>query len=133
MTRSPTFRSVTSLPTLSITPATSAAGENGNGGLLWYLPCTIRMSKKFNAADFTATTTWPGSATGSGMSLKVKSSGSHHCEQRMAFMIHLERRKTRMMAFFMADLTGPDNPKGPVPTTVGELHRRGVRCAAYPP
>src|SRR5437667_299039 len=30
-TRSPTLRSVTPAPTLSITPATSAAGENGNG------------------------------------------------------------------------------------------------------
>src|SRR5438067_13271745 len=92
MTRSPALRSVTPTPTLSITPATSAAGENGNGGLLWYLPCTIRMSKKFNAADFTAITTWPGSAVGSGISLKFKSSGSHHCVQRLAFMIHLERR-----------------------------------------
>src|SRR5438067_938081 len=48
-TRSPTFRSVTPLPMLSITPATSAAGENGNGGLIWYLPWIIRMSKKLSA------------------------------------------------------------------------------------
>ena len=33
-TRSPTFRSVTPAPTLSTTPAISAAGENGNGGLI---------------------------------------------------------------------------------------------------
>src|SRR5258708_33287608 len=49
-TRSPTFRSVTPAPTLSMMPATSAAGENGNGGLIWYLPWIIRMSKKFKAA-----------------------------------------------------------------------------------
>src|SRR6266581_883747 len=55
-TRSPTLRSVTPEPTLSITPATSAAGENGNGGLIWYLPWIIRMSKKFNAADLIAMT-----------------------------------------------------------------------------
>ncbi len=55
-TRSPTFRSVTPAPTLSITPATSAAGENGNGGLIWYLPWIIRMSKKFSAADLIAIT-----------------------------------------------------------------------------
>ena len=59
-TRSPTFRSVTPAPTLSITPATSAAGENGNGGLIWYLPWIIRMSKKFSAADLIAITASPG-------------------------------------------------------------------------
>src|ERR1700754_3561071 len=85
-TRSPTFRSVTPAPTLSITPATSAAGENGNGGLIWYLPWTIRMSKKFSAADLIAITACPGSATGSGTSASTRSSGWQYCEQRMAFM-----------------------------------------------
>src|SRR5437879_3134563 len=85
-TRSPTFRSVTPAPTLSITPATSAAGENGNGGLIWYLPWIIRMSKKFSAADLIAITAWPGSATGSGTSASTRSSGWQYCEQRMAFM-----------------------------------------------
>ena len=65
-TRSPTFRSVTPSPTLSITPATSAAGENGNGGLIWYLPWIIRMSKKFSAADLIAITASPGSGDGIG-------------------------------------------------------------------
>src|SRR6266481_7160969 len=85
-TRSPTLRSVTPVPTLSITPATSAAGENGNGGLIWYLPWIIRMSKKFSAADLIAITASPGPATGSGTSASTRSSGWQYCEQRMAFM-----------------------------------------------
>src|SRR5436305_1770231 len=85
-TRSPTFRSVTPAPTLSITPATSAAGENGKGGLIWYLPWIIRMSKKFSAAALIAITACPGSATGSGTSASTRSSGWQYCEQRMAFM-----------------------------------------------
>src|SRR4249920_871448 len=85
-TRSPGFRLVTPAPTLSITPATSAAGENGNGGLIWYLPWIIRMSKKFSAADLIAITACPGSATGSGTSASTRSSGWQYCEQRMAFM-----------------------------------------------
>src|SRR5260370_17227038 len=85
-TRSPTFRSVTPAPTLSITPATSAAGENGNGGLIWYLPWIISRSKKFSAADLMAITAWPASATGSGTSASTRSSGPQYWEQRMAFM-----------------------------------------------
>src|SRR6266566_6818690 len=85
-TRSPTFRSVTPLPTLSITPATSAAGENGNGGLIWYLPWIIKRSKKFSAADLIAITASPGPATGSGTSVSTRSSGPQYCVQRMAFM-----------------------------------------------
>src|SRR5258705_11870608 len=85
-TRSPALRSVTPGPTLSITPATSAAGENGNGGLIWYLPWIIRMSKKFSAADLIAITASPGPATGSGTSASTRSSGPQYCVQRMAFM-----------------------------------------------
>src|ERR1700761_2094535 len=85
-TRSPGLRSVTSAPTLSTTPAISAAGENGNGGLIWYLPWIIRMSKKFSAAALIAITASPGPATGSGTSVRTRSSGWQYCEQRMAFM-----------------------------------------------
>src|SRR3979490_2952248 len=85
-TRSPTFRSLTPEPTLSITPATSAAGENGNGGLIWDFPWIIRRSKKFSAADLIAITASPGPATGSGTSVSTRSSGPQYCEQRMAFM-----------------------------------------------
>src|ERR1700761_2173778 len=85
-TRSPGLRSLTPSPTLSITPAISAAGENGKGGLIWYLPWIIRMSKKFSAAALIAITASPGPATGSGISVKTRSSGWQYCEQRMAFM-----------------------------------------------
>src|SRR6202158_5249245 len=85
-TRWPALRSVTPAPTLSITPATSAAGENGNGGLIWYLPLIIRGAKKFRAADLIAITASPGPATGSGTSVSTRSSGPQYCEQRMAFM-----------------------------------------------
>src|SRR3954469_1263428 len=85
-TRSPTLRSVTPAPMLSITPDTSAAGENGNGGLIWYLPWIIRRSKKFSAAALIAITASPGPATGSGTSASTRSSGWQYCEQRMAFM-----------------------------------------------
>src|SRR5216684_7791400 len=85
-TRSPVFRPATPAPTLSITPAISAAGENGNGGLIWYLPWIIRRSKKFSAADLIAITASPALATGSGTSASTRSSGPQYCEQRMAFM-----------------------------------------------
>src|SRR5579872_6977963 len=90
MTRSPTLRSLTPLPTLSITPATSAAGEKGKGGLIWYLPWIIKRSKKFSAADLIAITASPGPATGSGTSVSTRSSGPQYCEQRMAFMDTLD-------------------------------------------
>src|ERR1041384_1682329 len=85
-TRSPTFRPVTPSPMLSTTPAISAAGGNGDGGLIWDLPWSIRMSKKFSAAAWIATTASPGPATGSGTSASTRSSGWQYCEQRMAFM-----------------------------------------------
>ena len=50
---------VTPAPTLSTTPANSEAGENGNGGLNWYLPAMISVSKKLSAAALIATTTSP--------------------------------------------------------------------------
>src|SRR6202451_4495592 len=104
-TRSLSLRSVTPAPTLSITPATSAAGENGNGGLIWYLPWIIRRSKKFNAADLIAITASPGPATGSGISVSTRSSGPQYCEQRMAFMDTPGfRTHSRGLRNFMPDL-----------------------------
>src|ERR1700676_1930702 len=103
-TRSPTFRPVTPEPTLSITPATSAAGENGNGGLIWYLPWIIKRSKKFSAADLIAITPSPGPATGSGTSVNTRSSGPQYCVQRMAFMDTPEFRTHSQAGCFMPDL-----------------------------
>src|SRR4051812_5328226 len=116
-TRSPTLRSVTPAPTLSITPATSAAGENGKGGLIWYLPWIIRMSKKFSAAALIAITASPGPATGSGTSASTRSSGWQYCEQRMAFMDTWASRLD-CFASFMPDLKPGYNPQrmhGPRP------------------
>src|SRR5260221_3254105 len=104
-TRSPTFRPVTPEPTLSTTPATSAAGENGNGGLIWYLPWIIKRSKKFSAADLIAITASPGPATGSGTSVSTRSSGPQYCVQRMAFMDTPEFRTQKViLVSFMPDL-----------------------------
>src|SRR4051794_13847066 len=111
-TRSPTLRSVTPAPTLSITPATSAAGENGKGGLIWYLPWIIRMSKKFSAADLIAITACPGSATGSGTSASTRSSGWQYCEQRMAFMDTPDFRTQKGAGRFMPDLMPGYNMAG---------------------
>src|SRR6266487_3717104 len=85
MTRSPGLNAVTPGPTLSTTPENSPPGENGNGGLVWYLPAMISVSKKFNPTASTLATTSPGPATGSGMSATSRSSGGPKWRQRMAF------------------------------------------------
>src|SRR5690242_21675819 len=96
---------------LSITPATSAAGENGNGGLIWYLPWIIRMSKKFSAAALIAITASPGPATGSGTSASTRSSGWQYCEQRMAFMAAPWGVSSGIIVGpVLPDLLRPDNP-----------------------
>src|SRR4051794_26043016 len=94
---------------LSITPATSAAGENGNGGLIWYLPWIIRISKKFSAAALMAITACPGSATGSGTSASTRSSGWQYCEQRMALWTYLAVERAKGTEGFMPDLKRADN------------------------
>src|SRR3974390_1072029 len=86
MTRSPGATSVTPPPTLSTTPENSAAGENGNGGLRWYLPAMMSVSKKLSAAALTRTTASPGPACGSAMSASSSSSGVQNWRQRTAFM-----------------------------------------------
>src|SRR6201994_1480830 len=118
-TRSPTFRSVTPAPMLSITPAISAAGENGKGGLIWYLPWIIRMSKKFNAAALIAITASPGPATGSGTSASTRSSGWQYCEQRMAFMDTPDFRTHKEGRMLLA---GFDGALQSVSDVVGQRH-----------
>src|SRR5262245_1724458 len=85
MTRSPGANSTTPGPTLSTTPANSPPGENGNGGLVWYFPAMISVSKKFNPTAATLATTSPAPATGSGISPSTSSSGGPKLWQRMAF------------------------------------------------
>ena len=68
------------------TPATSPPGMNGKGGFTWYLPCTIRMSKKLQPAAFTSMPSWPGPTTGSGNSRTASSAGSIQRSTTMARM-----------------------------------------------
>src|SRR5205807_3473109 len=86
MTRSPGLISATPRSTLSTIPANSAPGENGNGGLCWYLPVMIRVSKKLSATAFTATTASPGPARGGSISSSLSASGGPKWVQRTAFM-----------------------------------------------
>src|SRR6478735_1940406 len=86
MTRSPIANFVTPPPRASTVPAHSAAGENGSGGLVWYLLAMISVSKKFNAAALMRTTASPGAATGSGTSANSRSSGVPWRVQSSAFM-----------------------------------------------
>ena len=76
MTRSPGENPATPAPTLSTSPANSAAGENGKAGLCWYLPAMISVSKKFSAAALTRTTASPGPGVGFGQLGQFKVVGS---------------------------------------------------------
>src|SRR6478609_5467727 len=86
MTRSPGRNAVTPLPASFTTPASSLPGENGSGGLNWYLFWMMRTSGKLTLAAFTATTTSPAPARGEGNSSNVSVSGGPYCLQRTAFI-----------------------------------------------
>src|SRR6202048_1776044 len=85
MTRSPGAKPETPEPTVSTVPANSAPGENGNGGLVWYFPATMRVSRKLRPAAATLATTSPGPGTGSDMSARTRSAGVPNFWQRIAF------------------------------------------------
>ena len=86
MTRSPGLTPVTPSPSDFTTPAISLPGENGSGGLTWYLFWMISTSGKLTLAAFTATTTCPLPATGSATSSTTSDSGGPNCLQRTAFI-----------------------------------------------
>src|SRR5437764_9105502 len=86
MTRSPARQPVTSAPTSLTTPASSLPGENGSGGLNWYLFWMMSTSGKLTLAAFTETTTSPAPGRGEGSSSIVSDSGGPYCLQRTAFM-----------------------------------------------
>src|SRR4051794_10683802 len=86
MTRSPLRQPVTPAPTSFTTPASSLPGENGSGGLNWYLFWMIRKSGKLTLAAFTETTTSPAPGFGDGSSSTVSDSGGPNCLQRTAFI-----------------------------------------------
>src|SRR5437773_8711045 len=89
ITRSPGLKLLTSDPTSFTTPASSLPGENGSGGLNWYLFWMMRTSGKLTLAALTLTTTSPGPGRGEGSSSKLSDSGGPYCLQTTAFM-HIE-------------------------------------------
>src|SRR3954464_13265596 len=86
MTRSPLCQPLTPAPTSFTTPASSLPGENGSGGLNWYLFWMMRKSGKLTLAAFTETTTSPGPGLGDGSSSTTSDSGGPYCLQSTAFI-----------------------------------------------
>src|SRR3954469_15722630 len=86
MTRSPAFQPLTPGPPSLMTPASSLPGENGSGGLNWYLFWMMRTSGKLTLAAFTETTTSPGPGLGGGSSSSTSDSGGPYALQTTAFM-----------------------------------------------
>src|SRR3954463_9944759 len=87
MTRSPGRILVTPEPTSLTTPASPLPGENGSGGLNWYLFSMMSTSGKLTLAAFTVTTTSPLPGTGEGTSSYTSVSGGPNALQRTAFMV----------------------------------------------
>src|SRR5437764_4657988 len=87
MTRSPAFQPLTPGPTSLMTPASSLPGENGSGGLNWYLFWMMRTSGKLTLAAFTEITTSPGPGRGEGSSSTTSDSGGPNSLHRTAFML----------------------------------------------
>src|SRR3982751_3850959 len=86
MTRSPGRTFVTPLPTSFTTPASSLPGENGKGGLNWYLFWMMSTSGKLTLAALTEITTSPGPGCGGATSSTTSDSGGPYCLQSTAFM-----------------------------------------------
>src|SRR5947208_7458483 len=86
MTLSPGRTLLTPAPTSFTTPASSLPGENGSGGLNWYLFWMMSTSGKLTLAALTDTTASPGPARGEGSSSSTRVSGGPYCLQRTAFI-----------------------------------------------
>src|SRR3982750_1567402 len=86
MTRSPGRTFVTPGPISFTTPASSLPGENGSGGLNWYLFWMMSTSGKLTLAALTDTTTSPGPALSEGRSSTTSDSGGPNCLQTTAFI-----------------------------------------------
>src|SRR6185503_1875782 len=95
ITLSPGRNAFTPAPTSFTTPASSLPGENGSGGLNWYLFWMMSTSGKLTLAAFTATTTSPSPARGDGRSSKTKVSGGPYCLQSTAFIVGLHYANPR--------------------------------------
>src|SRR5581483_1329834 len=86
MTRSPTLTLLTSAPNCDTTPATSAPGENGNGGLNWYSPLIISTAGKLIPAAFTWMRTPAGNSGGPSISSTTSDSGGPYALHNTALM-----------------------------------------------
>src|SRR5258705_685846 len=86
MTLMPGRTLVTPAPTSFTTPASSLPGENGSGGLNWYLFWMMSTSGKLTLAAFTVTTTSPAPGFRQASSSTTSDSGGPNCLQRTAFM-----------------------------------------------
>src|SRR5918996_5437010 len=86
MTLSPGRKPCTPAPSSFTMPASSLPGENGSGGLNWYLFWMMSTSGKLTLAALTLTTTSPGPGRGEGNSSNVSDSGGPYCLQTTAFM-----------------------------------------------
>src|SRR5512134_29397 len=89
MTLSPVRQPWTPAPTSFTTPASSLPGENGSGGLNWYLFWMMSTSGKLTLAAFTDTTTSPGPARGDSSASRTSESGGPNCLQSTAFIVGL--------------------------------------------
>src|SRR5688500_19246653 len=97
MTLSPGRKPATPSPTSFTTPASSLPGENGSGGLNWYLFWMMRTSGKLRLAALTEITASPGPARGEGRSSTHSESGGPNCLQTTAFInieCHMPTLKT---------------------------------------
>ena len=74
-TLSPTLKSLTLGPILSIIPATSPPGAKGLGGLIWYRSRIISVSGKFTPAALTAMQISPSLGSLSEISVNINVSG----------------------------------------------------------
>src|SRR5207247_7938684 len=93
ITRAQGLKLLTSDPTSFTTPASSLPGENGSGGLNWYLFWMMSTSGKLTLAALTLTTASPGPGRGEGRSSKLSDSGGPYCLQTTAF---IDRKSTRL-------------------------------------
>ena len=82
----PGLSCLTSAPTASMVPATSAPGVNGSAGCIWYFFWMIRTSGKLTPAAATRIRTCFGPGSGTGTSTSFRSSGPPQVSQMMAFM-----------------------------------------------
>src|SRR3954465_4699847 len=143
MTRSPGLKAVTPGPTSFTMPASSLPGENGSGGLNWYLFWMMSTSGKFTLAALTETTTSPPAGLGDASSSSTSDSGGPYCLQTTAFIaiechmptirtddgvaLHYEQAGTGKAVVFVHEFAGDHRSWEPQVRHFSRLYR----CIAY--